>query len=158
SIGTVVTSREALLAVSVDTDPPIFVSGKVLLNLQHIDIRYSEFVDMTSATDPFNYTVDGVNPTSVTLLADGMSVRINLAGPLAVASHTDVSIQNVTDLAANVISPNPSTKRLDTPFITCGVALQELYFNIGGVAVSDLRNDPDYPNSPDQIRYKGLLE
>jgi hypothetical protein len=89
--------------------------------------------------------------------ADGMSVTVTLDGALAPGQSVTVTVQNVKDLAGNPISGTCSLQA-GAPVISCGIALQEIYFGIGGVNVADLVNSPNYPGSPNLVRYKGTLE
>jgi hypothetical protein len=155
-IGTNTLSGEATLTVSQDTTPPQCVSASGTFNLSNIVVRFSEKVTLTSAQDLFNYTIAGRAVVVAILQADGRSVLLQVDPALTPDNSYQVTIQNVADLADNVISPNPCTLSFRSFSISCGFALQELYFGIGGgTAVNDLRAAAKYPNSPDLVRYKG---
>jgi hypothetical protein len=99
----VVTSRVATLTVTADNTPPTALSASSF-NGKVIGLCYSEVMGASTATDPVNYTVNGVSPTNVVLRPDGKSVIIDMEVPVTIPFT--VVINNVTDFAGNPIAAN----------------------------------------------------
>jgi hypothetical protein len=127
------------------------------IDLTHVTIVYDQFVDPTTATDSFNYTVPGfiVDPL-VVLNADGQSVTLTLNAPQSPAANYCVTVEAVQSGAGLPLDPNPTTVCYDTFVVSCGFAVQEIYFTGGGVALSDLFASPKWPSAPDQTRYRSF--
>ena len=81
------TSRTATLTVLDDTFPPLAVSAASVVP-QVIGLCFDEVIDSGTATDPFNYMINGSAPDSAELRADGKSVVLKSAVPLCVAPNT----------------------------------------------------------------------
>jgi hypothetical protein len=98
-----VTSDAAMLTVLEDTNPPVVAS---ILSLDGVTITvcFNERVNPGSATDNFNYTLQG-DPNnavlSAVLLADGRTVVLTLANPVSDAFRIQVAA--IPDLAAVTI-------------------------------------------------------
>ncbi|HEU0008367.1 MAG TPA: LamG-like jellyroll fold domain-containing protein, partial [Verrucomicrobiae bacterium] len=162
SIGTKVASRAALLSVSVDTNPPVCVSATPSLTLSNIVILFSEFVEMGTAQDTFNYSVSGgISVNSAVLNADGKSVTLSLAGTLSLGSSYSVTILSVTDLAGIVINPNPCTLNFRTPVISCGFLVFQAYrpeSTSDNNIDSTLLADPNFPSRPNEVLYMSAFD
>lgn len=159
SIGVRTPSDVAVLSVVPDVIPPQCVSA-TSSDLWTIDLRFSEFVDSFSATDEFNYSVAGATILTRTLLPDGMTVRLTLAAALPDGASVAVTIQDVFDLAGNVIDPNPCTLACNTPVVSCGFVKTQFYFNVPGGdinTINDLLAFPGYPNNPNVTMYTNVF-
>ncbi len=159
--GRVLTSASATLTVSEDQSGPTVVAVTASSTLSNLVVRFNELVEELTAADDFNYTVDDGSTVSVldaVLNADRTSVNLTLDGVLAIDSAHTLTVAGIHDLVGNTIDPDPTVVNFRTPVLSCGFALQELYFGIGGVAVGDLRNSSAFPNSPNAISYVGSLE
>ncbi len=105
-----ITSSNAILTVSDDTNAPALVSvGSV--DGTSVGVCFSEPMDALTATDPFNYELTdgsgGVGVTGIALRPDGRSVVLSgLSRPIA-GSFTLIA-NAVTDLAGNSV-PAEST-------------------------------------------------
>jgi hypothetical protein len=127
------------------------------LNLQAVTVVFDQFVDATSATDPFNYEVPGfgIDPTIV-LNADGQSVTLKLDAVQAPGANYCVNVSGVLSGAQLPLDPNPTTVCYQTFVVSCGFAVQENYNGIGGVLLADLEASPKYPGAPDLVRYRSF--
>ncbi len=99
------TSDVATITVTQDLTPPAPVSA-ASLDGATIGVCFDELLDgnpvgMNSASDNFNYLVDGANPIAVTLRPDGQSVILSLATP--VGPTFALNVINVTDRSGNAI-------------------------------------------------------
>ena len=96
-------SAAAVLTVNADGTAPTLVSAGSL-DGSTVGVAYSEVVNPATATNASNYSVSGGGAvTSVSLRPDGQSVRLTLAS--ATSGNFTVTVNNVTDLAGNVITP-----------------------------------------------------
>ncbi|HXG47956.1 MAG TPA: Ig-like domain-containing protein, partial [Methylomirabilota bacterium] len=151
-IGHSVVSTEATLTINRDTVAPQCVSASGSRSLTNVTLRFNELLDAGTAGDSFNYSYSGGSVVGATLLADGMSVLLSVDTPQTPGASYTVTAQNVTDLAGNAIT-EPCTVSFNAFVVSCGFVVQENYFNIGGVAVNDLRNSPNFPHNPGLTRY-----
>ena len=89
------------------------------LNLQAVTIVFDQFVDPTSATDPFNYTVAGfgIDP-NIVLNSDGQSVTLKLDAVQAPGANYCVEVSGVLSGAQLELDPNPSTVCYQTFVVT----------------------------------------
>ena len=149
-------SREAVLTVSSDVTPPVCVAASGSANLSTILVRFDELLG-ASAGETFNYTVPGLEVTAAVLQADGKSVLLTVTPALTPDTDYTVTSTDVADLANNPIS-SPCALTFHSYALSTGFALQELYFNIGGGTVADLRGNAAYPGSPSLVRYKSSLQ
>lgn len=82
-----------------DTTPPQIVST-ASLNGQKIGIAFTEALEMSTAQDPLNYSLDnGATVISATLRSDGTNVELEVSG--LVSSSYTVTVTGVRDLANN---------------------------------------------------------
>ncbi len=114
-------------------------------------------MDTGTSQDTFNYTVSGgINVNSAVLNADGKSVTLSLSGTLNLNSPYSVTIQNLADLAGNVINPNPCTLNFRTPVISCGFLVFQAY-RPESTSDNNLDNtllaDPNFPSRPNEVLY-----
>jgi hypothetical protein len=92
-----------------DVTPPT-LSSVTVVDMNNLDVRFSENVQQIPAETVTNYSLDNGygNPTTATRQTDNAVVRLYYATALGYANYT-LSVSNILDLAANIISPNPST-------------------------------------------------
>jgi len=105
--GTSLLSDEATLSVTIDTTPPTVTSVSQDLS-GGITVTFSEAMDLSTATNRNNYSIDGVTPASAT--AQGpLTVLLEPGAPMAAcpASHS-VIVGNVRDANGVLINPNPT--------------------------------------------------
>jgi hypothetical protein len=119
-----VTSRTARLTVVPDTSGPevLEVSSPGLTN---IIVRFDERVESFSAQDAFSYALTGPGgPIGISLAileADGRTVTLTPVENLVDASSYQLRVQDVTDLAALPVDPNPTLVTF-----TAGIARPQL--------------------------------
>ena len=156
-IGSRALSAFATLKVLPDLIRPSCVEARGSVSLSNVVVRFSEFMDPTSAANNFNYVVDGgaFGVSSVVLNPDGMSVTLTLDNTYAIGSSHTVTADGVFDLSGNVIDPNPCTLPFRAPVISCGFLYFESFKNIGGADLGSLTANPAYPNSPSEVGYIG---
>ena len=157
-IGSRASSAIATLTVLPDLTRPTCVEARGSVSLSNVVVRFSEFMDATSAANNFNYVVDGgaYGVSAVVMNPDGKSVTLSLDPGYGIGSgnHT-VTISDVTDLSGNLIDPNPCTLTFSAPIISCGFLYFESFKNIGGADLGSLTANPAYPNSPSEVGYIG---
>jgi hypothetical protein len=147
-------SRDALLTVTPDSTPPVCVSGSGTASLSNVVVRFNEQVRQAEAEDEFLWSAPGYNVDLAVLRPDGQSVTLTLSPTPAPGSVITVTVEGQFDCAGNGGSA-PCTVTIQSFVVSCGFVRQDNYFNIGGVLVGDLRNDPDYPNNPNLSRLLG---
>lgn len=88
--------------IMVDTTPPTLQSVQVL-NQNSLRVSFSEQLDITSAQDGMNYSVNNSigNPSSATLLADGRTVQLTFQRHFQNGVSNLISVQSVKDAAGN---------------------------------------------------------
>jgi hypothetical protein len=106
--GTVRTSTEALLRVTVDDIAPTVVSVSQDL-IGNITVTFSEPMDLSTATNRNNYAIDGVTPASAAASSSTV-ILLEPGAPMAAcpATHTLLA-GNIKDFNGVMISPNPSS-------------------------------------------------
>ena len=160
-----VTSREALLSVIDDINPPYLVSAWGNSTFDEVTVNFNEPMDPNGGyLDPFAYEYvigpagellpvlrvePGVDQTQAILV-------LNTANLLIPDETHTAQVGPVADLSGNPVD-GISTAQFQADAITPFV-VRERWFNIGGVLVSDLTSQPAYPRSPDQVDYNSLLE
>jgi hypothetical protein len=166
TVGAQAFSAEAVLTV-VAPQPLRVVRAEGVCNLRQVRVVFDQFVDETTSQDTFNYTSDSFGFSSAVRNPDNLSVTLTLdanSPSQMPGSNYCVRVGGVTSTSGLTVDPNPTTVCFPACVVSCGFAQQELYgavragaAGIGGVAISDLTNDPRYPNSPDLVRYVGQL-
>ena len=169
-LGAFADSSNAMLTV-VAPQPLHVARAEGVCNLKQVRVVFDQFVDQSpvnnTAEDVFNYTVPGFGVTSAVRNSDGVSVTLTLdpSGPSQVPGQNYcVEVKGVISASGLFVDPNPTTVCFPACVVSCGFALQELYgavvpgaAGIGGVNVTDLTGNPNYPDRPDLVRYKGGL-
>src|ERR1051326_1447465 len=98
------TVGDPFLCDAQDNTPPTLISVGSLDGIA-IGLCFSEPVDPTTASDIGNYMINGsLTPASVALRPDGASAVLTVNPP--VAGTFIVTVNNVQDLAANIIDAN----------------------------------------------------
>jgi beta-galactosidase len=102
-----VTSAPVALSVTLDTNPPVVLSG-YNLGTTTVEVDFSKLLQAASATNLANYVFsDGLAITAASLAANGSSVLLTTA-PLVYGSNYTIVINGILDLAIppNTIAPN----------------------------------------------------
>jgi hypothetical protein len=111
-VGDQLTSGSGRLTVVPDTSGPEVVEV-ISPGLTNIIVRYSERVDLVTATDPINYQVTGPSAFGVigaALGSDNSTVTLSAAeGETLIAGETyQLRVEAVEDLGFRPIVPNPT--------------------------------------------------
>lgn len=136
-----VTSGEA--DVAVDGVLPTLVDAVGSINLGAVYLTFSEFMNTEKLANISNYQVsDGLRVLAVSVID---ATRVHLTTELQTAGKRyNIAVSGVEDLAGNVIA-NPATKDIqafETASCKAGV---EIWYDLGGGAVNDLKNNERYP-------------
>jgi hypothetical protein len=140
-------SSEAALTVIIDSTPPSLIGATAGENQKSVTLTFSEAVDPTTISAAGNYTINGLTVTAATLKGDS-AVILTTSQQAAGTTYT-VTVSGVKDSAGNPINPAANTQSFVALTIQAGVVKEELYYYIGGTAVSDLTSNSKYPNNPD---------
>ncbi|MEY2408422.1 MAG: hypothetical protein QOF48_1092 [Verrucomicrobiota bacterium] len=154
-VGSKVFSATAALNVMSDLTPPALLTASSDASFTSISARFSEFLGTSSAEDTFGYELTGPGMLSVvtaTLQPDGITVILQLNGPMQVDSTYTLAATMVMDLAGNQIAPGAMVQ-IHTWKLAPGYLTFETYNTAGGEAVSILTSDPDFPNNPRATYY-----
>ena len=114
--GETLSSTEALLTVARDTVLPVALSAVPAVGGASVLLSFSEPVDPATSENPANYTLDGLNVISATR-SNGTNVTLVPAATLAPCVDHLLLLRNVTDLSANVLTPNPTSFTFVTPIV-----------------------------------------
>ena len=154
-----VESRAATLRVVLDTTPPTIISASGSGDSLHASLLFSEEVDMGSAQDTFNYSIDGgIGVLTARLSEDRKSVTLTTDQQAPDTLYT-ITVNNVVDLANNAIAADSKASYRSFTSGPCNGVLFESYLNIGGsTAVSDLTNAPSFPNNPSDVFFIARLD
>lgn len=134
-----VTSTNAVLTVLSDTNPPVALKAASYGGTT-VQVQYNEPVEYWTACSTDNYQINAGAVTAVLaeLSTDSLTVTLTLSAPLTGAFT--VVINNVTDLAGNVVAPNTSLTGDVIPFED-----QELLFDFGdGAQTTQLGAAPEH--------------
>jgi len=152
----VAASDPATVKVLPDTTPPILISVSGGPSLTEATLAFNEPLDPASANNAANYSVAGLNVVAAKLGADSQTVVLTTAPQQPGIEYT-VTAKGVRDSTSGRNAAN-SIGRFTSWVPASGYLLREVYNNIGGVLVSDLTNNPKFPNSPDVIDLAATFE
>ena len=158
--GLILTSAVATLTVTVDNIAPQVTGARGTRSLSAVRITFNEAMGLPSATTLGNYTLTSngtpVAVNSATLSGDLLTVTLQTA-PQSAGTVFNLNIQNVADAAGNpVVATNVGFQAWT---YSRGFVLKELYQGLsGGVAISELRSSPNYPDAPSLVRYGTTAE
>ena len=143
-----VTSAPVTLSVTLDTNPPMVLSG-FNLGTTNVELDFSKTVEAASATNLANYVfTDGLAITTAFLTANNLSVLLTTA-PLVYGSNYTLIVNGVRDQA---IPPN--TIAANTPVNFTAALRNRLLLDTGwrfqlGDPVDVTTNVTYYPEIPD---------
>lgn len=88
-----------------DLSPPTLLAA-LLLDPTRVELRFSEGLDASTASDPGNYTVASGSDTVavVSASASGSTANLMLASPIVLSAGWQVTVVGVADLAGNTIT------------------------------------------------------
>jgi len=96
-----VTSQDATLTVTPDTEPPKVDSAAGLVGNGEVFVYFSEAVDPVTASMVDNYGVSGALVDTATLSTDGKSVVLSVTGLMGTSAN--VAVNNIKDIVDNVM-------------------------------------------------------
>jgi len=149
-------SAEATLTVTPDTTKPTItkVAGNEALNA--VTVTFSEPINATSLAALANYSLSGGLTINSIDVIDDHTARLNTSAQ-TVGSQYTLTVTGITDTAAtpNTIAAN-TTSTFKAFVLSPGFLKWEYWGNItsaGTPTVDELKSDPRYPNSPDQVGF-----
>ena len=112
----------------------------------HVEISFSEPLDPATADVLGNYLFAGGTLLDVTLAPGGSTVTLTTE-ELVIAETYTVTVSGVTTLSG---TPMPDGQQIEFSYEPqgSGLILREYWTGIGGGAIADLTNDPNYPDNP----------
>jgi hypothetical protein len=149
----------AVLSVNPDLTPPVLLSAEGSPGFDMVTLRFSERINATDASTAANFTLSGgLTVDLATLLADGRTVILHTS-PQTPGTVYTLAVNGVRDIstAANVISPN-SQASFTAFVLSQGFLRQEIYAGTSGTSLSDLTNDPAFPDRPDAVNFVTQFE
>ncbi|MGH7941166.1 MAG: beta-galactosidase GalA [Limisphaerales bacterium] len=111
-----VTSAPVALSVTLDTNPPVILSG-YNLGASNVEVDFSKSLDPAAATNLANYAfTDGLGIFGASLAADDMSVVLSVA-PLTYGSNYTLVVNGILDqaLPPNIIAANTRVSFATSP-------------------------------------------
>jgi len=158
-----VTSDPVAITVLQDTGKPTVLSVNGTRSLDSIRVVFSEPVNPAQAQEPTNYILTDTNTNPVAfgtpvLGGDGRTVTIPVTGGHLAGAVFVLNISGISDLAGVPNTMVTTNITFQTWIWSRGFAIADYYLGIGGGLISDLTNNPAYPNSPGLTEYVSLLE
>ena len=137
-------------AVELLVDPtiPTFTSVTSSINLNALYLSFSEPMNLEILGASTNYQLSGGLSITLPVPLDAQTVRLLTSPQTAGASYT-VTPNNLQDLAGNKIAAN-SAKTFNAFNVTSNSIGVEIWRSVGGSAVTDIRNDTNYPARPNE--------
>ena len=149
--GATATTAEAVLTVIDDTTPPALASAVASDTFNTITVSFTEAVTPASAGAAANYSLDkGLTISGVEILSP---TRVRLTtGPQAQATAYTLSISNIIDTAGLASAPGTSTAFTSFQVLKGGLKF-EAWRGLGGTAIANLTEAPQYQELPDVTGY-----
>ena len=136
-------SSESL--VNVDGVLPDIAHVEGSINFNSVYVTFTEPMKLALLADRTKYAIEGLFIDDVTV-RDAVTVRLHTSQQPKAATFT-VSINDVEDLAGNKVAPDTSAEFKTFTFANEAVGL-EIWENIAGGSVDNLRNFARFPNEP----------
>jgi hypothetical protein len=155
-----VTSDAAELTVICDCAPPAVTRASASASLDGLIVEFSDPIIPDTATDIFNYSIDGLEVVEARML-DPRTVALTtgpqLAGHTYTLYTTNISDYGNPDCGANLVSPF-----IGTPFTAAawvaGLLRREFFGTIPGHYLTDLTSHPKFPLQPDAVSHVASFE
>ncbi|MBM3834768.1 MAG: hypothetical protein FJ403_16145 [Verrucomicrobia bacterium] len=138
------TSGEA--TINVDGVIPTVSKVAGSINFNSVYVTFSEPMKLDQLAKKANYAISGLTIDSVVAL-DSANARLLTSKQTQGTPYT-VTINNIEDVAGNKVTAN-STSRFNGFTVQTGVVGLEIWKNITGGAVQNLRDNTRYPNDYD---------
>ncbi|MGK0190755.1 MAG: hypothetical protein ACI9R3_006585, partial [Verrucomicrobiales bacterium] len=131
--------------VSVDGEVPEIENVFASVNFNAVYVSFSEAMRLDLLADRGNYQISGGLTVGSVVVLDASNVRLVTSAQPKGGSFS-VTLANLTDLAGNPVAAGNSDFKSFA--LANGVVGLEIWQNILGGAVQDLRDNPRFPDSP----------
>ncbi|HVY70862.1 MAG TPA: PA14 domain-containing protein, partial [Verrucomicrobiae bacterium] len=148
--GVVQTSAEVTLTITTDSVAPTVFAANGSPAFTKATIAFSEPVDAATATNAANYSINGLTVSAVKI--SNLTNVVLTTSKQATGTPYTITINAVKDLSGNVIAANTKASFISYVY-TAGVVEFDYWANISGTAVQSLKDDPRYPDFPDQASF-----
>lgn len=160
------TTTQMVLTVLPDTTPPTVTGVSASGTLTNLLIKFSETMDITSATNMANYSVSGLTILSAGLSADLQSVALTTS-PQTPGAVYSITLSNLLDSSSNSNMVSTTTSNVTAWVLTRGFVARDFYYgpnpgapsnadkNLGGTSVDNLLGAQNFPDFPDHTDYLG---
>ncbi|MFT4641660.1 MAG: hypothetical protein ACI8T1_005003, partial [Verrucomicrobiales bacterium] len=132
--------------IEVDGVLPAVSSVEPGINFDSVYVTFAEPMKLALLANRTNYAIDGLFIDDVTV-RDSVTVRLHTSPQPKSATFT-LTVQGVQDLSGNVIDPGTSVEFKTFTFANEAVGL-EIWENVGGGTIEELRNFARFPQQPD---------
>ena len=143
--GVKATSSE--VTITVDGVIPTIASVTGSINFNSVYVNFSEAMKLDQLANKANYALSGGLTVSSVIALDATTARVLTSKQSSGTSYT-VTINNIEDLAGNKVGAN-SSRGFNGFSVQTGVVGFEIWRNIGGSTVQNLRDNARYPADPD---------
>jgi hypothetical protein len=136
-------TRSGALAIAVPG-----VATKTTPDATHIELVFTEPLNPTAAGLPSNYTFSGGALTGVTLAVNNTKIILTTSANMGTGTNYTLTLNGLATASGNVL---PASIPLALTYAPqgAGYLLREYWTGIGnGNAITDLTNNPNYPNNP----------
>ena len=148
-------SAAGTLTVTADTTPPALSTAITHGNPNGLEVIFSKSVDMSTATNKANYSIN--NGVTISSIVSGGPDRVELTtSTIAKGAVYTVTVSNVKDLAQtpNLLPPNSAVT-----FLQVGGTITHRFYQLSTVnSIADVTNSSIYPNNPTFVTYEPYLE
>jgi len=156
-----ITSPPATLTVIRDTTPPTVSKAAADLTFTAIFVTYSKPVSASTALATQNYALDQGLTISTITSVNNETVKLTTS-QMAAGQTYNLTINGVQDMDTipNTIAPNTKVQVRSFVYLS-GSVLHKKYNNVPdntGWPVSNLFNDPRYPDAPDRVNIEPAIE
>lgn len=149
-----VTSAVAHVNVEADLVKPFLVSAIAGGDFTQVIMTFNERVDVTEATDPFNYQIgetflfESATLVSAGTPENGTVVNLKLSTPLTENTLYHLLVSQVHDLSGNQVDNTVLFPFRSWVVSSAGGVTFEIYTGIGGTPIAGLYASPNFPNNP----------
>jgi hypothetical protein len=133
----------------VDATIPGFTSVTSSINLNALYLTFSEPMNLEILGASTNYQLSGGLSITSAVPLDPQTVRLLTSTKQTAGSSYTVTLNNLQDIAGNKIVAN-SAKTFNAFNVTSNSVGVEIWRSVGGSAVTDIRNDTNYPAKPNE--------
>lgn len=134
--------------LSVDATIPTLTSASGSIRFNAVHVSFSEPMKLGMLNAPTNYQLSGNLSITSAIALDPQNVRL-LTSTQAAGTRYTLTVANIEDVAGNPIAANSSVGFNAFDITTNSVGV-ELWRGIGGSTVQNLRDDPRYPDEPNE--------